>query len=73
MTTTKISATLDSSRVSEAKARVGERGLSRYLDESLAMRLQWDRLSDLEHELEQEFGPISDDARRRIDELEWPS
>jgi hypothetical protein len=72
MSTVKVSTTLDAGRVAEAKARVGERGFSRFLDESLAMRLQWARLEDLERELSDEFGPIAEASRRRIEALEWP-
>jgi hypothetical protein len=68
----KVSATLDAARVAEAKSRVGERGLSRFLDESLAMRLQWARLEDLERELADEFGPIPEASRRRIEAQDWP-
>jgi hypothetical protein len=73
MGTVKVSATLDARRVAEAKRRVGERGFSRFLDESLAMRLQASRLEDLEAELSAEFGALSDEARRRVDMIEWPS
>ena len=72
MGTVKISATLDADRVADAKRRVGGRGFSRFLDESLAMRLQASRLEDLEAELTAEYGPISDEARRRINAQEWP-
>jgi len=73
MSTTKVSTTLTEELVVEAKTRVGERGFSRYLDAALARQLQFDRLGDLEVELEREFGPIPQEARRRIDEMEWPS
>ena len=72
MSTVKVSTTLDAERVAEAKARVGERGFSRFLDESLAMRLQWARLEDLERELAEEFGPIPEESRRRVEAMEWP-
>jgi hypothetical protein len=72
MSTVKVSATLDAESVAEAKARVGERGFSRFLNESLAMRLQWARLEDLERELTNEFGPVPDESRRRIEAMEWP-
>jgi len=72
MSTVKVSATLDAQNVAEARARVGERRFSRFLDESLAMRLQWARLEDLEQELEIEFGPVPEDSRRRIEAMEWP-
>jgi len=70
--TVKVSTTLDAERVAEAKARVGERGLSRFLDESLAMRLQWARLEDLERDLTEEFGPIPEESRRQVEAMEWP-
>ena len=72
LSTVKVSTTLDADRVAEANARVGERGFSRFLDESLAMRLQWARLEDLERELTEEFGPIGEESRRRIEAMEWP-
>jgi hypothetical protein len=72
MSTVKVSTTLDADRVAEAKARVGERGFSRFLDESLAMRLQWARLEDLERDLEEEFGPIPEESRRRVEAMDWP-
>ena len=72
MSTVKVSTTLDADRVAEAKTRVGERGFSRYLNEALAMRLQRARLEDLERELATEFGPMSEESRRRIQALEWP-
>ncbi len=72
MSTQPVSATLTQERVAEAKARVGERGFSRYLDEALARQLQFDRLADLEAVLAHEFGPIPENARRRIAEMEWP-
>jgi hypothetical protein len=72
VSTVKISATLDAARVAEAKARVGARGLSRFIDESLAMRLQAARLEDLERELAAEFGPIPTESRRRIEAMNWP-
>jgi hypothetical protein len=72
MSTTKVSTTLNQKRVAEAKARVGERGFSRYLDDALARQLQLDRLTDLERELEHEFGSIPPDVQREVDEMEWP-
>ena len=72
MPTIKVSTTLDADAVIEAKARVGERGFSRFLNESLAMRLQAARLEDLEHELDKGFGPVPEESRRRIEALEWP-
>lgn len=72
MSTAKISTTLDEQRVAEAKARVGERGFSRYLDEALARQLQHDRLADLESDLAARFGAIPPQVQREIDAQEWP-
>lgn len=72
MATAKYSTTLNPDRVREAKARVGEGGFSRYLDEALSRALQHDRLVDLEHELSALHGPIPEDVQRRIDEAPWP-
>ena len=72
MKTVPISAMLTAERVFEAKARVGVRQFSRYLDEALALRLQRDRLADLEGELSREFGPIPEDSGRRTYEMERP-
>lgn len=72
MTTAKYSSTLNPDRVREAKARVGERGFSRYLDEALGRALLHDRLLDLEQDLSAAYGPIPDEIQRRIDESPWP-
>jgi len=72
MSTVKVSATLDAASVAEAKARVGERGFSRFLNESLAMRLQWARLEELLAEMADEAGPIPEESRRLIEGQEWP-
>jgi len=72
MSTVKVSTTLDAANVAEAKARVGERGLSRFLNESLAMRLQWLRLEEMLAEMADEAGPIPEESRRLIEGQEWP-
>ena len=72
MGTTKVSTTLDAELVAEAKAQVGERGLSRFLNEALAVRLQRTRLERLEAELVEELGPVSAEIRSEIDSLDWP-
>ena len=60
----KVSVTLEADLVAEIKSEVGERGFSRYLNEALARRRQRERLEQLERDLTEEFGPISDEARR---------
>ena len=72
MGTAKVSATLDPELVTQAKARVGERGFSRYLEEALARRLQHDRFADLEKELSAAHGPIPAEVQRRLDRAPWP-
>jgi hypothetical protein len=72
MSTVKVSTTLDAATVAEAKALVGERGFSRFLNESLAMRLQRVRLEKLLDDMAGEFGPVSDEARRWVEGQEWP-
>ncbi len=73
MTTAKYSTTLNPDRVREAKARVGERGFSRYLDDALARALQHDRLADLEVELAARHGAIPDEVQRAVDAVPWPT
>jgi hypothetical protein len=72
MARVKVSTTLDAASVDEAKALVGERGFSRFLNESLAMRLQRVRLEKLLDEMGEEFGPIPDEARASVEGQEWP-
>jgi hypothetical protein len=68
----KVSTTLDAASVAEAKALVGERGFSRFLNESLAMRLQRVRLEKLLDEMGEEFGPIPAETRAWVEGQEWP-
>ena len=72
MARVKVSTTLDAASVDEAKALVGERGFSRFLNESLAMRLQRVRLEKLLDEMGEEFGPIPAEARAWVEGQEWP-
>ena len=72
MARVKVSTTLDAASVDEAKALVGERGFSRFLNESLAMRLQRVRLEKLLDEMSEEFGPTPAEARAWVEGQEWP-
>jgi hypothetical protein len=72
MSTVKVSATLDAANVAEAKKRVGARNFSRYLNESLAMRLQRARLEEMLDEMAEELGPVPDEITRRVEGQEWP-
>ena len=68
----KVSVTLDADLVAEIKTELGERGFSRYVNDTLALRMQQRRLEQLEQELEQEYGPIPDEVQREIDSHDWP-
>lgn len=71
MATEKVSLTLEEELVSQARATVGSRGLSRYVNRALRHQLQSDRLGELLDELERHHGPIDaeaiEEARRA-----WP-
>ena len=68
----KVSVTLDADLVAEIKTELGERGFSRSVNDTLALRMQQRRLEQLEQELEQEYGPIPDEVQREIDSHDWP-
>ncbi len=68
----KVSVTLDADLVAEIKTQVGERGFSSYLNEAIRRRRQRERLEQLERELTEEFGPISEEAKRWAESLDWP-
>lgn len=71
MATEKVSLSLDREVLKEARAQVGRRGLSSYVDSALRLKLQHDRLRSLLDDLDAEHGPVDahilEDARR-----EWP-
>jgi Arc/MetJ family transcription regulator len=71
MRTEKVSLTLEEELLAEARAAVGARGLSSYVNRALRQQLQQDRLAGLLAELEQEKGPIEP---RIIEEVRraWP-
>lgn len=72
MTTSKVSLTLDEDLVSEARARVGHRGLSSYLNSALRRQLQHDRLGVLLAELDAEAGPVAPAVLEEV-RREWPA
>jgi hypothetical protein len=71
MATTKRSVTLDEELVAEALGFVGERGLSRLLNEGLRRQVLVERARGLVEEYESEHGPIPDDAVAAVD-AQWP-
>jgi Arc/MetJ-type ribon-helix-helix transcriptional regulator len=68
----KVSVTLDGEMVDEARALVGSRGLSSYVNSALRLKLQHDRIGRLLDELESEAGPIPDDVMDEV-RREWPA
>jgi hypothetical protein len=72
MATAKISVTLDQSLLAAARALVGHRGLSRYVNKALRHQLQRDRLAGLLAELEQEAGPIEPRVMEEV-RRSWPA
>ncbi|MFA5890436.1 MAG: CopG family transcriptional regulator [Actinomycetota bacterium] len=71
MATEKVSLTLDREVLKEARARVGIRGLSSYVDAALRLTLQQDRLRGLLSELDATHGPVSNRTRSEV-RREWP-
>jgi len=71
MRTEKVSLTLEEELLTEARAAVGSRVLSSYVNRALRQQLQHDRLAALLAELEQENGPIEPQVVEEIRQ-EWP-
>lgn len=71
MPTAKVTLTLDEPLLSEARQRVGRRGLSGYMNRALRHQLQRDRLIELLEQLEAEGGSVE---ARTMEEVrqEWP-
>ena len=67
-----VTVELDADLVEEARAVLGTRNLSGYLNEALRSQLQRDRLGRLLDELELEHGPLDAAVREEVRRL-WPS
>lgn len=72
MAMTKRSVTLDEALVTEALEFVGERGLSRLLNEGLRIQVLVERGRRVVEEYEGEHGPISAEALADVD-AQWPA
>jgi len=72
MATTKRSVTLDQELVEEALQFVGERGLSRLLNDGLRRQVLVERGRRLVEDFEAEHGPIDEAALQAVDE-QWPA
>jgi len=71
MRTEKVSLTLEEDLLAEARATVGGRGLSSYVNRALRQQLQHDRLAGLLEELEREHGPIDVQLMEEVRQA-WP-
>jgi hypothetical protein len=71
MRTEKVSLTLETALLPEARGVVGARGLSSYVNHALRHQLQHDRLAGLLEELEQERGPIESEVMEEVRRA-WP-
>ncbi len=72
MVNRKLSITMDAEVVAEARRRAGPRGLSRLVNAAVRQYLQSLRLQELEEELAARHGPIPEEVRRQVAEIEWP-
>ena len=72
MRTEKVSLTLEEELLAEARAAVGARGLSSYVNRALRQQLQYDRLAVLLAELEEEKGPIAPQVIEEVRQA-WPA
>ena len=69
----KLSIAFDAEVAEEARRRAGPRGLSRLVNAAVRQYLQAIRLREFEEELAAEHGPIPDEVKRQVAEIEWPT
>ena len=69
--TEKLSATVPRGLAAQIRERAGRGNVSAYVTEALLRQLERDRLGDLVAELEQEYGPITDEEKAAA-RAEWP-
>ena len=72
MPSEKVSLTLDSRLLAEAREIVGSRKLSSYVNHALRLQLQHDRLASLLEEQEQQKGPVEPQVTQEVCQA-WPS
>lgn len=70
--TEKLSATVAKGRKAQIRDRVGDRGLSAYVDAAIARQLERDALADLLAELAEVHGPVGEDETEAA-MAAWPS
>jgi len=62
MAVSKVSLSIDEDVLAQARARAGRRELSSYVNEALRRQLQRDRLGELLAAMDDESGPVPDQA-----------
>jgi hypothetical protein len=70
MATEKVSLTLDREVVDAARARVGKRGLSSYVNAALRLKLGHDRMLTFLKEMDEEYGPVDEQTAAEVGR-EW--
>ena len=73
MAVQKVSITIDAEVAAEARRRAGPRGLSHLIEAVLRQYLQALRLRELEEELAARHGPIPEEVKRQVADIEWPA
>ncbi len=68
----KVSLSLDSKILAEARQVAGRRGLSALVNEALRIKLQHERLRRLLAEMDNEFGPVPSEELARARKA-WPA
>jgi Arc/MetJ family transcription regulator len=68
----KVSLSLDSAILAEARQVAGRRGLSSLVNEALRIKLQHERLRRLLAEMDRELGPVPDAELERARKA-WPA
>jgi len=68
--TEKLSATVPRGLAAQIRERAGRGNVSAYVTQALLRQLEHDRLGDLVADLEQEYGPITDEEKAAA-RAEW--
>jgi Arc/MetJ family transcription regulator len=71
MAIAKVSLSLDEDLVAQARALAGARGLSALVNEALRVQLQHERIRRLLDEMDDEYGPVSEQVMEEV-RREWP-
>lgn len=66
----KVSITMDSETLRKVRARVGRRGVSAFIDDSVRLRLQHDRIRKWLREMDEKYGPVPEEVRAEV-RREW--